>query len=386
MIVRRLDRYVAAQFLGCWVTAFAGVVGLTLLVSTAGKVDEIIEAGPALGLDGADLAALAGRWLLAQVPRVFLQTAPFIGVLAVVGTGLRLVRAGEYVPALMSGISWRRLMAPVVVLCAATAALMIGVRDVAGDRLSEETLSLEALLFDHSEEPEIRDLWLRHPPEVVLRFASYFPQRRMAEGLEGVRRDEDGVRDLAATRAAFRRDGQGGWLLDLTGGRMGLRRPDGEVVDLRIESLRGFEPRDALLAHRLRSDPLLLGTADIRRLGLNNPGDLRLTAQRHFLMTFPLSALLLPLLALPLVLRTSGRPGAEAVLAALLGGCVYFAADFVLRDLASRGTLDPMTACWAPLVVAASGVAALWTGDGPWGGGGGRRYTLPAPGGKEASA
>ena len=67
-------------------------------------------------------------------------------------------------------------------------------------------------------------------------------------------------------------------------------------------------------------------------------------------LTFPLANLVLLLVGLPMMMRHERGAGAEGLAKGLMLCLVFFAADFVCRNLGVQGALDPILSSWLPVV------------------------------------
>jgi lipopolysaccharide export LptBFGC system permease protein LptF len=150
----------------------------------------------------------------------------------------------------------------------------------------------------------------------------------------------------------------GGWRL-LGGGTSEVRMA-GSMTPVTGEA--AFVPTDIrpddLLAET--RDPFDLPYGEILRQAERYPQSRRYHLLRHYHVTFPLSVLLLVLLALPFVLRVDTRKRMAGLGVSILLCVGFLVMDAMVRDLGTRGFLQPVLAAWLPAIVTGSLVTVLF--------------------------
>jgi lipopolysaccharide export LptBFGC system permease protein LptF len=357
----RLDRYVASLFVSSYATAFFVLVGLFLILDMAANLDEYLETWPSGG--SAPLLLIA-RYYLLNIPFQFLQVAPFITLVAGLFTASKLLKHSEVTAALAAGISVQRLLAPVFVGAIVCGILMLELRETLSSTLARQRDAAKYVLTHQQYDEVYSELWLRDLNGSVVHLKEFRPagtQSRAPEarGLEATLRSAAQWSSTSASRATFEdRGGVVAWWLD-----DGLRREVlGIDVQRPVDRLEGFDfsPQLALSYHRARENPLDLSFGEARELARRDPDNVVYRTLLQYHLTFPLANLVLLLVGLPIMMRSSRGKGVEGVAAGCLLCIFYFAADFVLRNLGLQGAIDPYLAAWLPVLAFGSLGLALF--------------------------
>lgn len=120
--MKLLDRYIAKNFLIGYAIAFAVLIGLRVIIDLFLNVDEFVE--------HSDLGFFAVIWnvvrfYLLQSTLYFRDFAGIITVVAAVFSVGKMVRSGEFVALVASGVSLKRVIVPIVVLALILNAIFI---------------------------------------------------------------------------------------------------------------------------------------------------------------------------------------------------------------------------------------------------------------------
>ena len=155
----RLDRYVAAHFLGSYALAAGLLVGLFVVLDAAGNLEDWME-----GSDAGPPASLAQvlRYYVLSLPYVVLQIAPFVTLMAAMFTVHKLLRKNEMAPILSAGVSAHRTLLPVYLGAALVALSMVGLREASGRWLSDPRDGLLHQLEERVGDVEYRGVIVRH--------------------------------------------------------------------------------------------------------------------------------------------------------------------------------------------------------------------------------
>jgi lipopolysaccharide export system permease protein len=346
----KLDGYVGGLFLAANATSFLLVVGLVTIFNLASNLDwfEPWE-------DGAYAPPFTIlRYYLLETPFLYLQVAPFVTVMAGLFCVSRLVRHNEVVAALAAGVSARRVLLPVFAGGLLAAIGMFLLRELATETLGFKRDTLLDVLEHRREERVLENLWFRDDYGNVVRLIEFrpavgSPPRAEVRGLE-VTLQQAGVSKLVrAERAVWTSfEGGNGWRLE--GGRVQEVENPTRVHDTEVLEGVSFTPEEVLLLDKGRTRAMELSFSELKRLALQDPGNVAYQTLLQYHLTFPLANVVLLLVALP---RMIGRERGRA-LEGLVEGCLlcifYFCLDFVTRALGMEGSLSPLFASWLPVL------------------------------------
>lgn len=356
----RLDRYVGGLFVSSYATAFLLVVGLFLILDMAGNLDGYLEVWP----DGRRASGfLITRYYLLHVPFLFLQVAPFVTLVAGLFTVARLQRANESVAILASGVSSWRILAPLLFLGTACGAGMFGLRELASSALADRRDVLRFVLENQSYDVVYPHLRLRDLNGSVVMMDEFRPLTPLPpeagdvplppapeiRGFQAILRSRTQWSDTLAARATYvPRGTRMGWRLE--GGAH--EEVAGSQQQAPVEWLEGFDftPGLAVTTWRAHDNPLELSFGEVRDLARRDPDNVVFQTLLQYHLTFPLANLVLLLVGLPLLLRHDRVRGATGLAASVVLCVLYFSADFVLRNMGTQGTLEPLLAAWLPIL------------------------------------
>lgn len=338
--MQRFDRYLLRVFLAWWLVVAAALCGLFTALEMLGKSDEIQQADQ-FGLGTADLV----RYALLQQPFLLLQFAPYVTLLAALGTITQLLRHREWVPVLASGRSALRAMAPVLLAALGLALALSWVRESAAPRFMAEHEGLQRRFFSQVIWSP-RDLWVRGARDARLHAGLFVPASSGGPRIDDLQvflRGEDGDEMLQAAAAAW--DGAA-W-----------RLTDGRLLAAGSQAVKesftwpGLSPADCERAWFARVRPLDLSIADCTALLAGDPDHRQAATLAWSWRLAPLVPVLLILLGLPFVLRFERKTSWEGLAGGLALCGVYFVVELVLRDLGGRGALSPFWAGAGPIVL-----------------------------------
>ena len=370
--MKRLDRYVASTFLLSYVAALVVLISLFTISEVIGQVDDVaktVQIYEEMNVS-VDVWNLAARYFLLKAPLIFLHVGPFVVLFAAIFTIATFQRAGELIPMITAGRSLRRILLPMGVLSALAAFGMWALREGALDVIATEKENLEKIVMER--EPggfEVHNLWFRDSEQIFVGIELFEPEEKHARRLtlhrvlgpektltihaESVRYDEAAGRWMAHPVAAD--DGKLQPPFQVYGDEespistVPVREAAAEPVPLPWP-LR-FSPSDVRLLYRYRSQPLELTSAQLDRIALFYPSDSSVQTLKLYFLTYPLATIVLLLVGLPFCLRFEKYNVFEGLGLGLLVCFLYFATDFVLRDLGTRQILNPEFACLSPVIL-----------------------------------
>lgn len=355
-MIGRLDRYVLITFLIAWVVLGVVLLGFFTVLDVIGHADELAEAAEEFGPIAHDVA----RYYLLNGGFLLVQFAPYLTLLAGLATVLQIGRWREWIPMLVAGRSTLRTTVPMFVGAGLFAAGVVYLREQALPQIVVEREALSRKLFDQ-QEWELRDAWARSADDDRLRAERFRPESLdlfadgpEIDGLEVFRRDIGGREEVVRADAAVWIGDS--WLLE-NGRLLAANAPEQPLELYRNEDL---TPRDLILAHLGRTGPLDLSSSDLQDLLRRDPDNRQAATLVWAWRAAPFGHWLLLLLGLPYTLRLARRSAMDGVARGMIVCLLFFVAEFVLRDLGSRGVVSPFLAgCGPTLLFACLGLFSL---------------------------
>ncbi|MCA9002735.1 MAG: LptF/LptG family permease, partial [Planctomycetes bacterium] len=346
-----------SHFVGSYGTALFLLLGLFLIMDMASNLDDYLQAGTDGTSPGMGLVA---RYYLLKLPFLFLEVAPFITLLAGMFTVNRLLKKNEVTPVLSAGISVHRLLVPVFFCGLVLAGVMFLVREVAVSALADKR---DAALFQLEERlPRrvLREALVHDLSGSTVFLEEVYPDMTpfRARGLSAVVHQGDTTVHIRADEAVW---DPGTRTLKLIGGQRAIV---GETLtEVSIDTLEGFDFTPELALTYLRSvAPLDLSFSEVQQLMSREPEDATFNTLWHYLLTFPLANLILLLVGLPVLFQYERGKGTERMALGGLFCILYFAIDFIFRNLGLQGGLSPILAGWLPILIVGSLGLALTDG------------------------
>ncbi|MBT3339636.1 MAG: LptF/LptG family permease [Planctomycetes bacterium] len=336
------DRYILRAFLSHWLVVAAAFLCMFTGLDVLAKSDDFVAAADQFGAAQAD----AFRYYLLNVPFLLFQFAPYITLLAGLGSVLSMQKRNEWLPALTGGRSSFRAFLPMFLAAAFLAGGVSLLREVFIPTYGAEREALSARLFQQKDwQP--RDLWARGEMGERLHAFRFrpAPTPRLL-GLEVYGPSGSGDSLLKAATATWK---DGKWML--ADGFSSTRAGNQEVEQWAAP---GLTPSDLTRAWFMQNEPLELSVQDYAAIRRVEP-DHRLAATLYWAgLATPWVHLVLLLLGLPFALRFERRSSMEGI-AVGLGLCaLFFVFEFLLRDLGGRGLLSPQLAGLSPLLLFAA--------------------------------
>jgi lipopolysaccharide export system permease protein len=338
--MRILDRLVAGNFIRLFLALVIGAPLLFVVGDVVENLDRYLDRGIAT-----DRVALA---YLYQLPQFILWSFPIAALIASVFTVHSMSTHREIVAAKAGGVSFHRLIVPMVFLGAILTGGAFWLSDLAprGKRMSAEILEERARRMD----------W-RADFVVQAENGSSLAARRLTVGtssLESIiltRLGVPGVPDIhmSAPAASFREED--GWTF--RGGHYRIVREGGEEMTMRFQALRIpslTERPDEMLEDMVDHEEMTRAQIErqidvVRRTG-GSPRELEV--RRHEKLAIPAATFIIILFGAPLA-TSSKRGGAAFGVGASLGSTILYM--ILLRLSSSFGTtgaLEPLVAAWLP--------------------------------------
>ena len=352
-MISKLDRYVARYFISSWVVSSVFFIGLYAIYDLFAQFDDFLE-----GFEGSHLVISDVVYLYTlQLPVIFVQVAPFVMVMAALITLLRLQRHNEFMAMVMTGRSARRVILPVVALTLLFLGGLVWVQEVWAPRVALERDDLQWSMLEKGKSRMIETMNMRDAEGRLFSAFEYNVGTRVIGRLNVSYEDEAGNNVYITGENAEWSAESGGWTIQ--NGRSQVRRDarkeseDGEAFFVETD----IQPEQLLAESRMAFD---LTYEELLGLSERYLSSRRYRLLRHYHVTFPLSILLLVLLSVPFVIRLDAKSRTKG-LGVAIGFCVGFLLlDASLRDLGSRGVIQPVLAAWLPVIVAGSLVTVLF--------------------------
>jgi lipopolysaccharide export system permease protein len=348
-VIRLLDRYVMRQFLGTFTLMIVGLPVLFVIFDVTDRVERYLNRG----LPPGDVALS----YVYEFPKYVLWSFPIAALIATVFTIGSMTRHQELVAAKAGGVSFHRLVRPILGLGAAlmAAALILGeIVPLTNQRAAE-------LRGEHRRLTNFRSNFVfstESGQSLAVRRLDADNQQMFGVVVETSGRDGSPGVHQVAERASW--SPGGGWSME--NGTLRLLAEDGREASFTFQSARLATLRETpseLLADpkepdEMRYDELTRAIATIQRSGGNVNELLVKRAQK---IAIPVAVLIIILFGAPLV-TSSQRGGAAFGLGLSLAiTLVYMMLFRVGQAVGSSGAMDPLLAAWLPnLVFAAAGL------------------------------
>lgn len=348
-MISRLDRYVARYFFTSWVVSAVFFLGLHAVYVLFAEFNDLLKGFEVEGSTHGFLEV--AELFLLRVPMFFVQVAPFIMVMAALITLLRLQRHNEFMAMIMTGRSARRVILPIFALTIIFLGGLVWVQEVWAPEVSLQRDELQWSLTEKGKDRMIETMNMRDAEGRLFSAFNYNVGTGVISRLNMSYEDGFGRNVHVTGQDAQWNDEAGGWTLQ--NGRSEVRRSTSE--ESKVEEAFFVEtdirPEQLLAESRL---PFDLSYSELLGLSERYPSSRRYRLLRHYHVTFPLSVLLLVLLSVPFVVRLEASRRTRG-LGIAIGCCMAFLIlDASLRDLGSRGIIQPVLAAWLPVIVAGS--------------------------------
>ncbi len=331
----RLDRYVSSYFLSSYGVCLLFFVGMFVVIDLFGKSDEIVENAQAVSELGHSSAMLLLQYYSLMVPFIFLQVAPFVTVVAAMFAITRLRRNNELVPMIVAGLSVFRVLVPVFAFSLLLAAFMVAVQEYVSPSLADSRDRCKKLLFDAEETTLVSDFYSLGGGCVVT-VQGYDVNKKTIACFDVSDLNQPDEPTVAGSNAWWDEEA-GAFLYEV------------ETTDAAGAAVKEVRSMPVTLSPSLivsrKRGPHDLSYSQAQFL-YEKTQEAKWKVLLHYHLTFPLSNLLLLLLALPFVLRQSGRSLLLGMVIAIVICAAYFSFDALMRNLGDKDVLHPVLAAW----------------------------------------
>lgn len=349
-----LDRYITKNFLVGYIIAFAVLMGLRIIIDLFVNLDEFTEEASQTVVQ---VMTHVLRYYAVQSTLYFRDFAGMMTVVAASFSFGRMVRSGELVAIMSSGVSLKRVIFPVVILAVLLTAVLIVDQEFVIPPLADKLVRTH----DTRRGAEIYDVWFisdscgslicsqsfdantstMHQPTIITR-------KRMPDSVAW-----QVTGTLSADSAAY--DFEKG-LWRLTNGRFSkIRSEAGPEVRSWYDS-GTLVPRDIPI-RRKSGNKSLLSSRQLSELAMQKTKvkDIaELEAQKHYRVTDPILNLILLMISLPILVCRDPKGMKSAIVLSFSATAACFVMTFTCRILATEviaGRVMPGVWAWLPVFV-----------------------------------
>jgi len=354
-MIGRLDRYVARMFVSSWFVSCVFFIGLYSVYVVFSNVDALVKD---VDQSEVEFGAILRMYLL-SAPSMITRMTPFLMVVAVLITVMRLQRHNELAAMVMVGRSPRRVVRPVIALTGVFLIGLVLMQEFVAPKVALERERLMAQLVDHQETWVIAQTVARDPTGRMFIAIDYNVERQTIRKLSVSYTDERGNDVTVSGSDATWAGSTSGWRL--SEGTISVRSPGGETVEEPAAFVgRSIRPQDLLVEHL---EPFDMSYAMLLDLARRYPSHTRFRMLRHYHVTFPLAVLMLVFLALQFVLQRDPALRMRGLGMSILSCLGFLMLDAAMLSLGTGGSLPPVLAAWLPVIVAGSLVVVLYDSE-----------------------
>jgi len=372
MFPRRHDRYVLRSF---WTTFLAVVVFFTLIVvvlDSAERIRKLPRNWDQIAARGQHPLLVLAEYYATLLPFLWMKLFTFCVPAATAFCIARLIRHDELTPLVTSGVSLRRIVWPIVLSGVVIVGGMLVLQETVIPSLNRRHLRLSRIIKRNAPDRIAQVPHFHDRRGGRLSMQAYMPIQQRMEAVTLTFFDT--TRGAPQTQLWYPElkwdGGRGAWLATSGGWSIPLDR---EAPGVHREAIPqgALAPLDGSAAFIEMSVTSSispgLSRAQVEELAEANPENLRFPVMKNEMLTGPISAFILLLLALPFSLRVARRTKSAmpGMLGMLLVAALFFGAQFLAGSLARAGDLNPIVLTWLPTVLFGSlAVSAYLTIDG----------------------
>ncbi|MCD6174918.1 MAG: LptF/LptG family permease [Planctomycetes bacterium] len=367
-----LDRYIAKNFLyGYFISLFV-MIGMFLTIDLFMNLDEFAEmleeldpvTGENFGLK--DVAAYTVHFYSVRCALWYKDMAGMIIVIAAVFSLTRMTRSNELVAVMASGMSLKRILAPILLLSVLLTGLMIADQELLIPKYAYELTRDQDDFFDD----DSYDIWFvsddkgslfcsrKYDEKTKMLHEPFIIMRQLVEGRgDDIYRVTGKIRAVSAVYDADR----GGWVLS-GGQRMLLGGSDTDLMEGRQSESIDFYPSNLTAAdipiRKREGFKSLLSLRQLTELenntGVRTTDMAALALQKHSRITKPIINLIMLMVALPVLVCRDPKAMKTAVLISFLTTLSCFLVVFICDLFATEvffGQIRPVIWAWAPIFI-----------------------------------
>ena len=351
-----LDKYVVKNFLTGYLIAFLVLMGLRIMIDLFVNIDEFTER--------TDLSAVQVFWNIASYYSIhsllyFRDFAGMITVVAAVFSLGKMTKNNELVAIMASGMSLKRVIAPILFLSLALTGLHVADEELFIPPLADKLVRSQ----DAVDDTLYYDMWFIGDSKGSLFCSPQFKVKeavietptiitRTPRGKNSPLWDVTGI--IKADSAHYDYDTKS-WIFK-NGAFMSVSRKLTEKPSYTVKSYPSdLTPKD-IPVRRKSANMDLLSSFDLMKLAKQNPKDMaRLYAQKNFRLTDPIINFVMLIISLPLLVcrDPKGLKSAVFVSFSLTGLCyiLTFVSKILASDLTIAGRVIPELWAWMPIFI-----------------------------------
>ena len=360
-----LDRYIAKNFIIGYIIAFTVLIGLCVVIDLFVSLDEFAEHHADLGT----FAVLKNiyNYYSIQCTLWFRDLAGMITVIAAVFSLARLTRKNELIAVMASGVSLKRVIAPIVILAILLTALLVIDQEIVIPRLATK------LIRKHDERPgyELYDISFMSDNKSSLLCTSRYDERTVTmfspviiirepaaeqNGAKGWRV----VGKIQADSAKYNYKTKG-W--DLENGRLlriynAAQQPRMNQQTEPVAFYQSDITPQRIPMKRQEGHKSLLSSTQLAAMAQQEPARLKDAAelyfQKHSRITDPIINMVMLIIALPVLVCRDPKTMISAILASFGLTSLCFIATFICKMFATEvffNQIRPEFWAWAPIFI-----------------------------------
>lgn len=354
--MKTLDRYLLRQFFRIWLVCVIGVPFIFIIINLTEQIDNYLA-------DDLTSGSILAHYVF-QIPYYVLLSFPIAALLAAVFTVSTMTRHYEISAAKAGGVSFYRLVAPVLVVGMMISIIALGLTEVvpAANRKSEDALGETA-----SQREGNRVSFIFRGEE-----GRYYYIRRLASGRGQIDdilivREGSGYvypsYDASASEARWDEERER-WVME--SGRLRYFPEQDLTIEFQFEELwqRGFTETPAELLARAKGEEEM-GYAELGRYieAIERSGSKtgKLRVEQQLKLAFPFTCFIIVMFGLPLA-NSSRKGGASLSIGIALGTTILFLIMVrVAQAMGASDVIPPIAAAWlANVAFLIAGLFLFW--------------------------
>ncbi|MEZ6007720.1 MAG: LptF/LptG family permease [Planctomycetota bacterium] len=365
--MRKHDRYVLWTYVATFFAVLFFFTLIVVVIDLADAAGKFARQWGSVKEAGYQPWVLLGEYYATMLPFIWMRILPFVVAIAAAFSLARLSKHHELVALVLTGVSLRRVVLPILVAGLVVAGGMAAAQAAILSPASQRHAFLKRVLEKRSPNRVTKVPHFHDPSGARLAMDAYLPlDRRMESVWVSLWAPEGLVETRWYPELAWSAE-DAGWIAPRGGERIPVDGSGAGTRRLPIEpgSHAPLEASLALVEVSLTvTDSLGQSFGEAKQLMMAHPQDPRLTMSFHQLLATPVSAVVLLLLVLPFALRVGRRSSSSlpGMSAALGLGALFFGATQVCTGLGAGGDLNPVVMAWLPTVLFASLGLALFAG------------------------
>jgi len=349
-----LDRYIIKNFLVGYVIAFSVLMGLRVIIDLFVNLDEFAEDANSTTIQ------VMGHVFQYYAVQSTLYFRDFAGMMTVVAASFsfgRMVRSGELIAIMSSGVSLKRVMFPVVILALLLTGVLIVDQEFVIPPLADR------LVRSHDTRPgqEVYDVWFITDSAGSLICSQSFNADTSAMHRPTIitRKPMPGsvawevTGEVSADEAVYDSDKK---LWRLVNGRYSRKYSDEPPQVREWYDSGNLVPRDIPI-RRKSGNKGLLSSQELSELAAQKTkvkDKAEMHAQKHYRVTDPILNLILLMISLPILVCRDPKGMKSAIVLSFSATAACFIMTFVCRILATEvifGRVMPELWAWLPVFV-----------------------------------